>query len=686
MYLKCKKVYAFYMVCLLTVFPLRDAGAHLFFQAQAISKFDIVVPDDFVSIQQAVDAASEGSIIFVRRGVYDEHVDINKMVSLIGEEGATIQEDSEDYPIVKIFRANFAELRGFKLVGHGMSPYAGVVVKYSSGVSLIDNSVSECYYGIEIYDSQNVTLHGNHLAGNLFNLEIWGLVPSHYEHSIDVSNTVDSKPVYYWVDKHNKVVPPDAGYVGLVDCSDILVYGLNLSNNTQGVLLAYTRDSVVLNCSMRKNEYGLHVLGSDGNLMFRNIVANNAFSGVLLDSSSDNNITGNEVFSNRFIGILVSTSPLLNLMPKDNFIGGNVIHDNSYGLKIEYSGENTFSCNTVYKNKFGIALDASQGVVLSRNTVRNNDVGLTLSYIVHSAVYGNNFINNGVQVQFSGNDLSVFNSWNMSYPLGGNYWSSYNGSDEMHGVDQNLTGADGIGDLPYSIGKNNVDYYPYMKPRSSDASPLAKFSFEPSTPVVRHTSVVFRDESLDHDGSIVFRVWSFGDGGFSFDANASRMYMSPGVFKVALFVVDDCGNSAVAQTEVTVRKVVSRVDFSVPARASVGRRFNISVILRDEFSNPIGSVSLQLFVNESGVEEFLGYYTTNESGAVTVSHVFNESGVFSLRAVFMGDAFLNGSEGLCTFFVECPNDYVLVLALVLLCFLGGACLILCWRKRKPPRC
>jgi hypothetical protein len=48
------------------------------------------------------------------------------------------------------------------------------------------------------------------------------------------------------------------------------------------------------------------------------------------------------------------------------------------------------------------------------------------------------------------------------YPSGGNYWSSYNGTDVYSGPYQNETGSDGIGDTPYPIDANNTDRYPLI--------------------------------------------------------------------------------------------------------------------------------------------------------------------------------------------------------------------------------
>jgi len=50
----------------------------------------IVVPDDYPTIQEAINHASEGDTVFVRSGTYYGQVIVNKTVSLIGENRHTV--------------------------------------------------------------------------------------------------------------------------------------------------------------------------------------------------------------------------------------------------------------------------------------------------------------------------------------------------------------------------------------------------------------------------------------------------------------------------------------------------------------------------------------------------------------------------------------------------------------------
>ena len=45
----------------------------------------VVVPDDYVTIQEAINHASVGDIVFVKHGTYYENAIVNETILLIGE-------------------------------------------------------------------------------------------------------------------------------------------------------------------------------------------------------------------------------------------------------------------------------------------------------------------------------------------------------------------------------------------------------------------------------------------------------------------------------------------------------------------------------------------------------------------------------------------------------------------------
>jgi len=93
--------------------------------------------------------------------------------------------------------------------------------------------------------------------------------------------------------------------------------------------------------------------------------------------------------------------------------------------------------------------------------VANIWYGVELEFSSNNRFYHNNFVDNSQHV-FSDGDSS--NIWDDGYPIGGNYWDDYTGTDMYSGPYQNETGSDGIGDTPYVIDQNNKDKYPLIRP------------------------------------------------------------------------------------------------------------------------------------------------------------------------------------------------------------------------------
>jgi hypothetical protein len=120
------------------------------------------------------------------------------------------------------------------------------------------------------------------MKDNEYNLWVGSLLwnsGSAFINDIDTSNTVNGKPVYYWINQQDKTIPSDAGYVGLVRCSNIIVQGLNLTHNGQGVLLIETNNSIVTGNYIAENNYGVVLFGTvapcTNNTVSQNLITQN---------------------------------------------------------------------------------------------------------------------------------------------------------------------------------------------------------------------------------------------------------------------------------------------------------------------------------------------------------------------------------------------------------------------------
>ena len=138
----------------------------------------------------------------------------------------------------------------------------------------------------------------NRIADNRYNFDVWGKTPSDFVNDVDTSNTVDGRPVYYWIGRRDIAVPLNAGCVILVNCTNITAQNLNLKNNGQGILLAYTTNSVIIQNNMSNNYNGIYLSQSSNNSIVGNIVKSNRWAGVYLFEASNDIIYHNNFINN----------------------------------------------------------------------------------------------------------------------------------------------------------------------------------------------------------------------------------------------------------------------------------------------------------------------------------------------------------------------------------------------------
>lgn len=124
----------------------------------------ITVPDDYPTIQEAINAANPGDIIFVKNGTYYENIVVNKTVSLIGESRENAIIDGNGTGIVISIRANYTKLVSFSIT-NGQS---GI---WMIGRSILNNTVTYCKImnnsaGIRLWGASNCTLTRNNVINN----------------------------------------------------------------------------------------------------------------------------------------------------------------------------------------------------------------------------------------------------------------------------------------------------------------------------------------------------------------------------------------------------------------------------------------------------------------------------------------------------------------------------------------
>jgi len=449
--------------------------------------------------------------------------------------------------------------------------WCGIALDYSSNNTIIGNNASSNEDGIRLWDSINNTITGNNASNNGCGICLWdsrnniitgnnasnnwcygiclfsacnntftnnavsnndyggiclsysgcnnniigntfvnnGLcVGDSYQNTVE-NNTVNGKPLVYLVDTSDSEVT-DAGQVILVNCSNVTVENLDLSNTCVGIELCKTNDSIISNNTVSNNNmYGIILWDSGNSTLTGNNVSNNGEGGIyLINSCSNNNIIDNTFvnnglfswlfLSNTVKGNTVNGKPLVYLEDtSDTEVtdAGQVILVNCNNITVENldlsntcvgiglykTHDSIISNNTVSNNMRGIHLiDSCNSIITGNNVSNNGEVGIRRESN-NNKFYLNNFINNSLSVGSSSTSNILNSTEQITYTYNGstytnymrNYWSDY--KDKY--PDAKETADCGIWDTPYSMPyRPDSDNYPLMLPWENYLSPTEPYT------------------------------------------------------------------------------------------------------------------------------------------------------------------------------------------------------------------
>ena len=379
----------------------------------------IVVPDNYATIQEAIDNASEGDTVYVESGVYIENLVINKFISLIGKDKDTtiIYCNDNNHPTVLVSR-NGVNITGFTIQNNIRSPsntrgglaavhllqvsycniYENIMIYSGYGVwlygshynNIFDNTIKNTNYGIFVESSLDNTiirntasngwngiwlqsasgniLRNNNMTDNSCDFGVSGTELAHYYNDIDTSNLVNGKKVYYLTNQENKEISssffPDLGFLALINCRDITVKNLNIINNFFGLLLFNTSNSTITHNYIGNNMKGIWLQYSYDITIYDNNIDSNSDDGIRLENSKRILIEGNTIQNTGRNGIYLGGGS------DNNYIIENMMTENgNYAINIEASSNNTIINNEVTGSYFALRLYSS-----TKNKIESNRI------------------------------------------------------------------------------------------------------------------------------------------------------------------------------------------------------------------------------------------------------------------------------------------------------------------------
>jgi len=249
----------------------------------------INVPDDYTSIQSAIQAAEVGDSILVGPGTYYENIDFvikNLYVSSTNGADVTIIESvTGNIPTVRIFYAGYCTFNGFTVTGANGAPG---ILAYSSNTTITNcdiwgNHASYRGGGVfsDIYGSIN--LIGNKIHHNIADDIGGGFAVVFSKETIVSNNEIFENEAQ----RGSAVFASRADRYHPMVFSDNLIYrNKNLIPKNSSVYLT-SDDNICYNNTIALNEGGFSVRRDNNNIIHSNIIAFNEIGYI---TSSDNSV------------------------------------------------------------------------------------------------------------------------------------------------------------------------------------------------------------------------------------------------------------------------------------------------------------------------------------------------------------------------------------------------------------
>ena len=403
------------------------------------------------------------------------------------------------------------------------------------------------------------------------------------------------------------------GGLNVEDSIGVEIIRLDVTHADVGLEIANSTDVHVLDCEVHECDIGLVINGSEALTLFDNEISGNQFDFGISGSMRSHFV--HEIGSNNVTaGALVYLIDLADATIDRS--GGDI------GCLVLVSCANiSVSSLDLQGNVNGLLIFESTEISVTKCKIDQNLVGMRSVSSSDNVIYRNDFVSNGISAWDDGD-----NRYNVSYPLGGNFWSDYLESDDRSGPNQDLPNPDGVGDMPYAVrGGSCLDHYPFMKMLTDgNHIPVARYSYDPSNPS-SFDIIRFIDSSVDSDGMIVNWTWDFGDGSIAYSRNVTHSYSGIGDYKTTLVVRDDESEENATSKIITVRNRLPQVSFSFfPDFPAIGETVNFS----DQSVDLDGYIVARTWDFGDGVS----------SSEVNPPHAFTSKGVYTVKLSVTDDA------------------------------------------------
>jgi len=629
------------------------------------------VPEQYTSIQLALDDAQEGDIVLVAPGNYAESLEVQRSVYLISEEigGAVIDAGHDD-----AIRASHLDGGMLQVIGFAIHNCRAAVVVEESSAAVVDTSVSGCMpvdnfedliavngsgdatvarvslTANDSYDPSNVGLIGLYVDGH--SLVVDSEISSSNAAGMTLHGAASAATGNLLLDTAGDAITSNGYYAMVRD---------NVVENSQGTGIAVPSgvEVVIRDNQVTNAEFGIEIFAESGQISGAWVLENSILqcdqAGIAALSNLGDLVIGHcDIREGGSRGIWLQ-DPDLAALVHDNVIADNEILGVSVGMAAEgfiEESDITLKRNLIYGNLTqGVQIQDSDALLINNTIVDNGDFGIYHATSFEEPTFWLTMTNNivvghtdtGVWTDYEtcglSHSLLYDNDVAASLCTGGvgmiegedPLFTDREGRDFTLQVDSPAIDA-GDPDPAYNDADgtaNNLGAFggPEEAEPEEDLAPSLEFA-EMDALIEGECQTITIPEEVDPEGYPVFVEWSIAGGSNeTWDAYGRTIHLcgeDDGQFEWTAIATDPFGNTASADGSLTVINVAPGITSLIPTTATVGVDFlyQIEVFdpgVFDTFDYEIEQGTGNMAADEFGVVSWIP--TEEEVGDVVVKIV-----------------------------------------------------------------
>ncbi|HWR64309.1 MAG TPA: right-handed parallel beta-helix repeat-containing protein [Candidatus Thermoplasmatota archaeon] len=339
--------------------------------------------ENYTRIQDAIDNASNGDIVFVYddSSPYQEKLIVDKSIILCGETKETTVIDGGSVTILIL--ADDVVVSGFTITN------------------------SQWLYGIHragIYILSNRTLIFDNIITHVWE----GVACGWFNRSIN-HITIERNKIDYVKGQGLSFVNTKFVTISNNTINNTFSSGININNASENSIIQNSIQNI-------SDGHGIQGWDTDGCQIVRNTIQNGEMNGIMLIDSTNAIISSNVIIAMSESGISSERSIVISNNTVDSC--------DNYGIIV--SGDHcNLTGNRVINNRIGMFLSEGSNCIITSNIIKQNEHGLNLAGTPYTTVSQNNFLDNENDANFTSlitTIIGVFTCIGTRFQQ--NYWSN----------------------------------------------------------------------------------------------------------------------------------------------------------------------------------------------------------------------------------------------------------------------